>query len=174
MRIALIAAASDNDVIGRANQLPWHLPDEYRHFRQTTEGHHVIMGRRTWESRGKPLPNRVNLVVTSQADYSAPGATVVGSLAEALRVAGAAGEQEAFVIGGTRLYAEALASADRLYLTRVHTQVDDGDALFPRYDASQWRVVETHEHPADARHAFAFTIQTFERDPTSCHSQLFA
>ncbi|HLT35629.1 MAG TPA: dihydrofolate reductase, partial [Enhygromyxa sp.] len=106
MRIALIAAAAQNGIIGRDNQLPWHLPDEFRHFKQTTEGHHVIMGRRTWESRGKPLPRRVNVVVSSQADYAAPGALVVGSLAEALRTAEAAGEDEAFVIGGTRLYAE--------------------------------------------------------------------
>jgi dihydrofolate reductase len=162
MRVSLIAAAAENGVIGRDNQLPWHLPDEFRHFKQTTEGHHVIMGRRTWESRGKPLPRRVNVVVSSQADYSAPGAIVLGSLDEALRAARAAGETEAFVIGGTRLYAEALAIADRLYLTRVHATVD-GDAVFPSYDESQWRELDRREHPPDDRHAFGFTIRTLER-----------
>jgi dihydrofolate reductase len=162
MRIALIAAASENDVIGRDNDLPWHLPDEFRHFKQTTAGHHVIMGRRTWESRGKPLPKRVNVVVSSQRDYDAPGAIVVTSLAEALRLAEAAGEDEAFVIGGTRLYAEALPIADRLYLTRVHA-VLEGDATFPSFDEAQWREIERREHPVDDRHAHAFSICTFER-----------
>jgi dihydrofolate reductase len=162
MRIALIAAAAENDVIGRDNDLPWHLPDEFRHFKQTTAGHHVIMGRRTWESRGKPLPGRTNIVVSSQRDYVAPGALVVSSLAEALRAAEHAGEDEAFVIGGTRLYAEALAIADRLVLTRVHAVVE-GDTVFPSFDETQWREVERREHPADDRHAHAFTIFTLER-----------
>jgi dihydrofolate reductase len=162
MRIALIAAVAENGIIGRDNQLPWHLPDEFRHFKQTTENHHVIMGRQTWESRGKPLPRRVNIVVSSQPDYSAPGAVVVGSLAEALRMAEAAGEDEAFVIGGTRLYAEALAIADRLYLTRVHATVP-GDAVFPSFDESLWREVDRREHSSDERHAHAFTIRTLER-----------
>lgn len=164
MRIALIAAASENDVIGRDNDLPWHLPDEFRHFKQTTAGHHVIMGRRTWESRGKPLPKRVNIVISSQPDYAAPGAIVVSSLTEALHVAESAGETEAFVIGGTRVYAEALPIADRLYLTRVHA-VLEGDASFPSFDATQWREVERREHPVDERHAHAFSICTFDRVP---------
>lgn len=162
MRIALIAAASDNDVIGRDNDLPWHLPDEFRHFKQTTAGHYVIMGRRTWESRGTPLPKRTNVVVTSQPNYAAPGAVVVRSLAEALRLAEAAGEDEAFVIGGTRLYAEALPLAQRLYLTRVHATLE-GDATFPPFDQADWRELDRREHPADDRHAYAFTIYTFER-----------
>ncbi len=162
MRIALIAAAAQNGVIGRDNQLPWRLPDEFRHFKQTTAGHHVIMGRRTWESRGTPLPKRTNIVVTSQSDYSAPGAIVVSSLAEALRVAEDAGEDEAFVIGGTRMYAEALAIADRLYLTRVHASFD-GDAVFPSFDESLWREVERREHAVDDRHPYAYTIRTLDR-----------
>lgn len=162
MRIALIAAASDNDVIGKDNDLPWHLPDEFRHFKATTRGHHVIMGRRTWESRNKPLPKRVNVVVTSRRDYEAPGATVVHSLDEGLELARAAGEDEAFVIGGTRLYAEALPLADRVYLTRVHGQFE-GDAHFPAMDMSRWRVAEERHHGADERHAHAFTIFTLER-----------
>jgi dihydrofolate reductase len=162
MRIALIAAAARNDVIGRDNQLPWHLPDEFRHFKQTTEGHHVIMGRLTWESRNKPLPRRVNIVVSTTPGYAAPGATVVTSLAAALAAAEAAGEDEAFVIGGTRLYAEALPLADRLYLTRVEAE-PEGDAYFPAFDASEWREVDRREHPIDERHAHAYTIRILDR-----------
>lgn len=163
MRIALIAAAADNDVIGRDNDLPWRLPDEFRHFKRTTLGHHVIMGRRTWESQGcKPLADRVNVVVTSRRDYEAPGARVVGSLDEALALARAAGDDEAFVIGGTALFEAALPIADRMYLTRVHAE-PEGDTRFPKFDADQWRVVDRREHPADARHEHAFTIMTLER-----------
>lgn len=164
MRIALIVAAADNDVIGRNNQLPWHLPDEFRHFKRTTLGHHVIMGRRTWESQGsKPLPNRVNVVVTSQENYAADGGRVAASLDDALALAGAAGDEEAFVIGGERLFAEALPIADRLYLTRVHAE-PEGDTRFPSFDADDWRVVAREEHPADARHEHAFTIMKLERN----------
>jgi dihydrofolate reductase len=162
MRIALIAAASDNDVIGKDNDLPWHLPDDFRFFKRTTKGHHVIMGRRTWESQGKPLPGRVNIVVSSRRDYETPGATLVSSLDEALEIARAAGEDEAFVIGGTRLYAEALEIADRIYLTRVHATLE-GDAHFPPYDPAQWRELARERHEADDRHAYAFTILTLER-----------
>lgn len=163
MRIALIVAAADNDVIGRNNDLPWRLPDEFRHFKRKTLGHHVIMGRRTWESQGcKPLPDRVNVVVTSQADYVAEGARVAGSLDEALALARAAGDDEAFVIGGTGLFAEALAIVDRMYLTRVHAE-PEGDTRFPSFDADEWRVIEREEHAADARHEYAFSIMTLER-----------
>ncbi|PRQ10233.1 dihydrofolate reductase [Enhygromyxa salina] len=163
MRISLIAAASDNDVIGRDNDLPWHLPDDFRHFKRTTKGHHVIMGRRTWESQGqKPLPHRTNIVVSSRRDYETPGAILVHSLDEGLERARAANEDEVFVIGGTRLYAEALGVADRIYLTRVHTKLE-GDAHFPRYDPAQWRELSRDVHEADPRHAHAFTILTLER-----------
>jgi dihydrofolate reductase len=163
MRISLIVAAADNDVIGRDNHLPWHLPDEFGHFKRTTLGHHVIMGRHTWESQGcKPLPKRANIVVTTQSDYVAADARVAASLDEALALARAAGETEAFVIGGTRLFAEALPIADRLYLTRVHAE-PEGDTYFPSFDADDWRVLERVEHPADPRHEHAFTIMTLER-----------
>lgn len=164
MKIALIAAAAENDVIGRDNDLPWRLPDEFRHFKRTTEGHHVIMGRRTWESRGTPLPRRTNVVVSSRVDFVAPGASVVRSLADALALAEAAGETEAFVIGGTALYAEALPLADTLYLTRVHGEFE-GDATFPSFDLGAWIEVSRERHEIDDRHAFAWTIFVYERRP---------
>jgi dihydrofolate reductase len=162
MIIALIAAIAENDVIGRDNALPWHLPDEYRYFRRVTEGHWVIMGRRTWESRAIPLAKRVNVVVTTQADYRAEGVLVVDSLRAGLDLAMAAGEREAFVIGGTRLYAEALEFADRLYLTRVHGEFE-GDAYFPPVDWAIWNEVRRERHEADEKHAVAFTMQVFDR-----------
>jgi len=163
MRIALIAAVADNGVIGRDNDLPWHLPDDFRHFKRTTRGHHVIMGRRTWESRGgKPLPKRTNMVISSRPGYTAEGGLVFSGLAPALDHARAAGETEAFVIGGTRLFAEALPLADRLYLTWVHA-APAGDTDFPPFARDDWRELERVEHPADERHAHAFTIQTLDR-----------
>ena len=161
--ISLIAAVADNGVIGADNELPWHLPDDFRHFKRTTKGHHVVMGRRTWESLGKkPLPKRVNIVLSSRAGYEAPGARVAHALDEALAIAREADERELFVIGGARLYAEALPRAARLYLTRVHAS-PTGDTTFPRYDPSAWRVVDSVAHAADERHAYAFTIETLER-----------
>lgn len=162
MKVSLIAAAAENDVIGRDNDLPWRLPDEFRHFKRTTEGHHVIMGRRTWESRGNPLPKRVNLVVTSQPDYPATGAIVVRSLGEGLELARAAGETEAFVIGGTALFAEALATADTIYLTRVHAEFE-GDAVFPKFDLATWQEVSRERHEIDDRNPYAWTILVYER-----------
>ena len=162
--ISLIAAIADNGVIGRDNELPWHLPDDFRHFKRTTKGHHVLMGRLTWESLPKrPLPKRVNLVLSSQRDYVAEGASVVHSLSQALELAKAAGETELFVIGGARVYAEALPLARRLYITRVHAR-PEGDASFPSFDLDGWRVVESNAHAADERHAHAFTIETLERE----------
>ena len=162
MRIALIAALSTNRVIGRDNDLPWHLPDDFRHFKRTTKGHHVIMGRLTWESRGAPLPKRVNLVLTSRPTYEAPGATIVRSLDEGLEIARAAGDDEVFVIGGTALFAEALPRADRLYLTFVDAEIE-GDVRFPEFDRAGWREVERVDHEADERHAHAFSIVTLDR-----------
>lgn len=163
MRISLITAASDNDVIGQDNRLPWHLPDDFRHFKRTTKGHTMLMGRRTWESIGsKPLPGRTNLVLTSQADYAAPGAMTVHSLAEGFDAARSSGRADLFVIGGGQVYADAFGFADRIYLTRVHTRIE-GDTYFPALDPAQWREVSREAHAADDRHAHAFTILTLER-----------
>ncbi len=165
MRIALISAASENGIIGRDNDLPWHLPDDFRHFKRTTKGHHVIMGRRTWESRGgRALSRRTNVIVSAQPDYQAEGGHVVHSLEEGLALARANGEQEAFVIGGTRLYREALPLAQRIYLTRVHAIVD-GDTRFPIIDPTLWTTVEAVHHNADERHAHGFTMLVLERCP---------
>jgi len=157
---SLVVAMARNRVIGRDNQLPWRLPADLAYFKRVTLGHPVIMGRRTWESIGKPLPGRHNIVVSRNRDYRAPGATVVASLDAAWKAAGDA--DEACVIGGTSLFAEALPIADRIYLTEVDAEVD-GDTYFPPFDRSQWDEREVMRHPADERHEHPFRIVVLER-----------
>lgn len=157
---SLVVAMARNRVIGRDNQLPWRLPAELAHFKRVTMGKPVIMGRRTWESIGKPLPGRLNIVVTARAGYEAPGCTVVNSLAEAWKAAGDA--DEACVIGGTSLFEEVLPSADVLHLTEVEADVP-GDTYFPAFDRTAWIETELGRHPADERHAYPFRILRLER-----------
>jgi dihydrofolate reductase len=144
-KIYLVAAVAANGVIGRNGQLPWHLPEDMKFFKQLTLGHPVIMGRRTWESLRKPLPGRDNIVVTRQAGYEAPGAAVASSLEAALALC--AGETVAFVIGGHDLFAESLPIAAGLVLTEIHRDYE-GDVSFPAYDRSRWRVVQRESHTA--------------------------
>jgi dihydrofolate reductase len=157
---SLVVAMARNRVIGRDNRLPWRLPADLAYFKQVTLGHPVIMGRRTWESIGRPLPGRQNIVVSRNRDYQAPGATVVDSLEAAWRAAGAA--EEACVIGGTSLFAEALPGADRIHLTEVDADVP-GDTYFPPFDRSQWIEREVARHPRDERHEHPFRIVLLER-----------
>lgn len=166
MEISLIWAMTTNRVIGRDNDLPWHLPREMRHFMTTTRGHPVIMGRRTFESMDRPLPRRTNIVVTRQQDYRAEGATVVPDLDTALAVARqqcrADGVDETFVIGGAELYRAAWPVATRLYVTEIEAELE-GDTYFPELDFSPWRPVHQEHFPADEAHAYPFTIRVFER-----------
>jgi dihydrofolate reductase len=135
MRIALIAAMANNRVIGKDNQMPWHLPEDLRHFKQVTMGKPVVMGRRTYESIGEPLPGRQNIVITRNSDMTIPGVTMVSSLSEAFDQANVC--DELMIIGGGQLYAEALPFADILYLTQISLDVD-GDTYFPSWDDGQW------------------------------------
>ncbi|KFZ39225.1 diacylglycerol kinase [Shewanella mangrovi] len=137
MHIAMIAAMAHNRVIGKDNQMPWHLPEDLRHFKAMTLGKPVIMGRRTFESIGRPLPGRCNIVVSRQQDYHADGITLVASLQEALLAAGDV--EEVVIIGGGQLYREALPLAQRLYLTEIQLDVD-GDTTFPDWDDGSWQI----------------------------------
>lgn len=161
MILSLIAAMSQNRVIGRAGGLPWKLPDDMKFFMRTTTGHTILMGRKTWESfpGGKALPNRRHLVISRQPDYIAQGAEVVATLDQALKLA--AGDGEVFVIGGGQIYEQAIRRAQRIYLTLVHGEVE-GDVLFPRIDPLRWSIVDKQHHPADERHAYAFTFIRYE------------
>lgn len=159
-RLSIIVAMSRNGVIGKDNAIPWRLPGELALFKRVTMGHPIVMGRRTWESIGRALPGRLNIVVTRNKAYAAPGATVVPSLEAAL--AAAAGATEIFIIGGAQLYAEALPRANRLYLTTVDTEVD-GDTRMPAFDRRAWRTVATESHARDERNAFSYTLDVLER-----------
>lgn len=159
MTVSLILAMADNRVIGRDNELPWHLPADLRRFKKLTVGHAIVMGRRTWESIGRPLPRRRSIVVSRDPSYRAPGAEVAGSLEEALDLA--ADDDEVFVIGGAAVFAAALPRADRLYLTRVHAEVP-GDVRCPPLGGG-WQLVEEERHEADERHVYPFTFQVYER-----------
>lgn len=160
MRVSLIAAVAENGVIGRDNGLPWRLPSDLKHFRRLTTGHAVISGRRNYESIGRPLPERLNIVVTHRAGYHAAGCVVVHTLEDAFRAAG--DRPEVFVIGGADLYAQTLDRAQRLHLTEVHAAVA-GDTRFPEFDRSAWREVARERHEPDDRHAYAYSFVTLER-----------
>ena len=158
--INLIVAASTNNVIGVAGDLPWHLTDDLKRFKALTMGKSIIMGRKTFESIGRALPGRQNIVITTQVDYVAGGCDVVGSPEAALAVAGAA--DELMIIGGGEIYRLFLPQADRIYLTRVAVEVD-GDTVFPALDAAEWRETSREEHPAGEGNDHAFAIVTYER-----------
>ena len=157
---SLVVAMAANRVIGRDNALPWRLPDDLAHFKRVTLGHAVVMGRRTYESIGKPLPGRRNVVVTRNADFEAPGCIIANSLEEAWNAA--SGSDEVCVIGGTTLFAETLPIADVIHLTEVQAEVE-GDTYFPEFDRSAWRETEVARHAADARHRYPFRIVRLER-----------
>jgi dihydrofolate reductase len=160
VRISMIAALARNRVIGRNGTLPWKLPDDTRHFVRTTKGKAVLMGRRTWEEVGAPLRGRDTIVLTRDPEFSAPGCTVVRGIEEGLRAA--EGHEELVVCGGADVYAALLPRAERLYLTFVDAELE-GDTFFPELDLSEWREVSRSDHPADARHAHAFSIVEYER-----------
>ncbi len=165
MIISLIAALTKNRVIGRDNSLPWHLPDDMKYFMQTTKAHHVIMGRKNYDSipeKFRPLPNRVNIVVTRQRDFKAPACTVVHALEEGIDISRNGGQQEVFIIGGSDMYKIALPISHRLYLTEIETELD-GDTYFPEFNRAEWKETSRRHHPADDRHAFAFDFVVYDR-----------
>jgi dihydrofolate reductase len=165
MKISLIAALSKNHVIGKNNDLPWHLPDDMKYFMQTTKAHHVIMGRKNYESipeKFRPLPNRTNIVVTRQQHYNAPDCLLVNSLEEALQIAAANNQQEVFIIGGAEIYHQGFALATQLYLTEIEGVIE-GDTYFPDFDKSHWKEISRTHHSADERHKYPFDFVVYER-----------
>jgi dihydrofolate reductase len=164
MRISIIAAVSENGVIGREGRLPWHLSNDLRRFKQLTMGHTIIMGRRTWESIGRPLPGRRMIVVSRQPSYHVEvnGVEVATSLDDALNRAEVVGEDEAFVIGGAELYQQAMQRADRLYYTLVRAN-EVGDTYFPHVDWTGWQLIESHDNIADFKNEYAHTFYVYQR-----------
>lgn len=164
-QVSIIAAMGRNRGLGFGNKLPWHLPDDLKRFKEFTRGHAVIMGRRTFESIGRPLPDRKNIIVSRDGGYAAPGCEVVASIEEAFKAADgdtAGGDGEVFVIGGAQIYALALPYAAKMYLTFVDAEVP-ADAFFPAFDEAAWTVTASESHAADGKHPYPFVFKVFER-----------
>lgn len=159
MKLSAIVAMAANRVIGTHNQLPWRLPPDLARFKRLTMGHTLIMGRKTYDSIGRPLPGRTTVVVTRRQDFAPPGVTVAHSVEQALQLAQATGDDEVFIAGGADLYAQTMARIQRLYLTRIAREYP-GDVFFPDVDLSGWRLLEDEQHP-EAEPPFAFL--TYER-----------
>lgn len=157
--ISMIVAADENNIIGKDNQLIWHLPDDLKFFKQKTSGHCIIMGRHTFESVGKPLPNRTNIIITRDQNYTAEGCQVVHSLEDALELAKE--DDNPFIVGGEQIYRLALPMADQVYLTRVHHEFE-GDRHFPEL-GGEWVETESIPHASDEKHQYAFTFKTYEK-----------
>ena len=169
MKVSIIAALSTNGIIGRDNQVPWRQSTDMKRYKALTMGHHLITGRKTFESVGRPLPGRTTVVVTRQPGYQPEGVVVVNSLDEALRIAAAAGDDEAFINGGAEVYAQALHRADRMHLTRVHAEVE-GDTYFPEFDdVSEWRLVDSEHFEADEKNEYPYSFLTYERVGAAGH-----
>ena len=158
--ITLIAAAGANNELGLNNELVWHLPDDFKRFKQLTTGHHIIMGRKTFETFPKPLPNRTHLVITRNRDYQKEGAVIVSSLEDAISKTN--GDEQPFIIGGGEIYKIGLEVAHKIELTRVHAAFE-ADTFFPEIPESDWKLVSTEIHDKDDRHEYAFSYETYLR-----------
>lgn len=155
MRISIIAAMAKNRVIGCNNALPWHLPEDLKHFRQLTMGHPILMGRRTFESIGKPLPGRTSIVISRNRDFDFPGVKAASSIPEAIALCG--DSEEIFFIGGGELYRQAIGLANRIYLTEIQSEFE-GDAYFPEIDAGKWREISREKRASESGMAFDFAV----------------
>lgn len=166
MKLALIAAMAQNRVVGVDNKLPWHLPEDLKYFKRITTGKAVIMGRKTYESIGRPLPNRTNIVITRSAEFSAPGIEVVNSLDAAIELAENVSlinaVDEVMVIGGAQIYEAALPQADRLYLTHVHANVE-GDAYFPDVDMGRWKELGREDYDASETNPYNYSFVVYDK-----------
>ena len=156
----MIAAAAENNALGKDNEMVWHLPDDFKRFKQLTTGHHIIMGRKTFESFPKPLPNRTHIIITRQKEYHPENCIVVGSMEEAIEKAPT--NEDVFIIGGGEIYNLGLPFSDKIELTKVHADFE-ADAFFPKIDSEKWVLENEEFHPKDEKHNFDFTFQTFIR-----------
>jgi dihydrofolate reductase len=159
-KITLIVAAAENNAIGKDNQMLWHLPNDFKYFKKNTLEHSVVMGRKTFVSIGKPLPERRNIILTRDMNYSHEEVDVANSVQEVLNYC--RDEREIFIIGGAEIYKQTLPLADKILLTRVHTTID-GDAYFPALLDHEWKLVSAEKHEKDEKHAFDYTFEVYER-----------
>ena len=158
--VTMIAAAGENNALGKDNDLVWHLPDDFRRFKALSTGHYIIMGRKTFESFPQPLPNRTHVVITRQKDYHPEGAVIVHSLEEALKVAQE--DPQPFIIGGGEIFDLGMDVTDKIELTRVHGKFE-ADAFFPELDLEKWDLISSEYHGKDERHNYDFTFLTYVR-----------
>jgi dihydrofolate reductase len=163
-KITIIAAMARNRAIGLSGEMPWHLPGELKHFKETTMGKPIVMGRKTWESIGRPLPGRQNIVVTRNRSLQARGCEVAGSLDEAVRMAGG---EEVMIIGGGQLYTQALAVSDRMILTLVDCE-SEADTWFPEWQSNDWRRISLRSESADERNPYNYEVLEWVRNTDSC------
>jgi dihydrofolate reductase len=161
-RLSIIVAMAKNRVIGNNNTLPWHLPADLKHFKALTMGHHIVMGRKTYESIGKPLPGRISVVVTRNAKLKIKGCITANSLEQAIKTCG--NDAEIFVIGGAELYRQAIDLADRIYLTEIDADIS-GDAYFTEFDGKSWRETERESHKPDEKNAYPYHFVVYDRKP---------
>lgn len=167
MKLSLIVAKARNNVIGKDNQLVWKLSGDLQHFKRTTLGHHVIMGRKTFESMGKPLPGRTSIVITRNKAYQVPSPhEVVHSLDEALQIVQKKGLEQAFILGGAEIYEQALPVVDEMIITEVEAD-PEGDTFFPAVDYSSWEKVSEEPHPKDEKNQYSYTFVIYQRKPFS-------
>ena len=164
--LSLLLAASENNVIGKDNKLPWHLPNDLKYFKNLTWGMTVVMGRKTYESFNNMLTGRKNIVITRNKDWKADGVDVVNSIDDAIAEAKKSAVKEIFIIGGAEIFKAVLKKADRIYLTRIHHEFE-GDAFFPAINEREWQLVKNRDCPADEKNPFAHSFQVWERKPPS-------
>lgn len=162
MIISTIVAVAKNNVIGKDNDIPWYLPADLKYFKKITTGHHIVMGRKCYESIGRPLPKRTNVVVTRNPFFIATGCLITHNVAEAVQLAEANGEEEVFIIGGGQIYEIALPHVDRIYLTEVDLEVE-GDIFFPTIDPKNWKLIKETKHEADEKNEYDYTFKILER-----------
>lgn len=160
LKITMIVAAAENNAIGKDNKMLWHLPNDFKYFKKNTIEHSIVMGRKTFESIGKPLPERRNIVVSRDQNWLAEDVDVANSLDEVLTYC--RDEREIFIIGGANIYKQMLPQAQKVLLTRVHTKLD-GDAYFPTLPAEEWKLTQSEKHEKDEKHAFDYTFEVWER-----------
>lgn len=160
--VSAIVAMSENRVIGKNNRLPWHLPSDLKHFKTITTGHPILMGRKTYESIGRPLPNRTNIIITRNSTFQAAGCVVVTSIEEAVQHASSENAAEIFIIGGALVYRQLMPHIQRIYLTIVHHEFE-GDAYFPKLNMNEWKESARERHPADTENAYAYSFITLDR-----------
>jgi dihydrofolate reductase len=158
--IIIIAAIAENNALGKNNQLLWHLPDDFKRFKNTTSGHFIIMGRKTFESFPRPLPNRTHVIISRQKNFSVPDCTVVNSLEDAIKACPK--NETIFIIGGGEIYNQSMKIADKIDITRVHHSFD-ADTFFPEIDLTKWKLTSQEFHPKDEKHQYDFTFETYSR-----------